>query len=307
MPRAARIDAPGAIQHVTVRGIEKRNIFLDDIDRENFIERLERLLVEASTICFAWALMPNHAHLLLQTGSTPLSTLMARLGTGYARHFNTRHYRSGHLFQNRFHSALASDEVHLRNSVRYIHLNPLRAGLVLDMSHLERYPWTGLSALWGHHPRGFQAVEPVLRWFDDHPERARLALRRWMMESITKSGDAVGAGPDLERAEAPTGSTPEAQVAALGVRVWSIGLLTEWVCTATGADEGEVHAGLRTAAAANARAIVAHLAMSELGHRVDAVGKALGLSESGVSRARRRGLRLSEARNLSLPKASRRS
>ena len=88
MPRKARIDAPGALHHIIVRGIERRKIFYDNADRDNFLERLGSVLTETSTPCFAWALIPNHLHLLLRTGSTPIATVMRRLLTGYAVTFN---------------------------------------------------------------------------------------------------------------------------------------------------------------------------------------------------------------------------
>ena len=88
MPRKARIDAPGALHHIIVRGIEKRNIFRSDYDRQNFLKRLSVLIPETKTDCFAWALMSNHVHLLLRTGSSPISVLMNRILTGYAGWFN---------------------------------------------------------------------------------------------------------------------------------------------------------------------------------------------------------------------------
>ena len=84
MPRKARIDAPGALHHIIVRGIERRRIFSDDQDRDNFIERLGDIVTETKTFCFAWALIPNHAHILFRTGQTGLATVMRRLLTGYA-------------------------------------------------------------------------------------------------------------------------------------------------------------------------------------------------------------------------------
>ena len=102
MPRKARIDAPGALHHIICRGIERRKIFDDDADRENFLERLGIILKETSTPCYAWALIPNYVHLLLRTGKVPISTVMRRLLTGYSVSFNRRHRRHGHLFQNRF-------------------------------------------------------------------------------------------------------------------------------------------------------------------------------------------------------------
>ena len=98
MPRKARIDAPGALHHIIVRGIERRWIFSDDKDRDNFVDRLGDIVTETETFCFGWALIPNHVHLLLRTGKTSLSTVMRRLLTGYAVSYNRRHRRYGHLF-----------------------------------------------------------------------------------------------------------------------------------------------------------------------------------------------------------------
>jgi len=83
MPRKARIDAPGAFHHVIIRGIERRKIFRSDYDRKNFIKRLQKLIPDTQTDCFAWALIPNHVHLILKTGLIPISVLMSRLLTGH--------------------------------------------------------------------------------------------------------------------------------------------------------------------------------------------------------------------------------
>jgi REP element-mobilizing transposase RayT len=99
MPRKARIDAPGALHHLIILGIERRRLFTDDQDRDNFVERLGDIVTETQTSCFARALIPNHAHILLQTGQTPLATVMRRLLTGYAVSYNRRHRRHGHLFK----------------------------------------------------------------------------------------------------------------------------------------------------------------------------------------------------------------
>jgi REP element-mobilizing transposase RayT len=104
MPHKACIDASGALHHIIVRGIERRRIFLDGQDRDNFIERLDDIVTETKTFCFAWALLPNRVHILLRTGPTTLATVMRRLLTGYAVSYNRRHRRLGHLFQNRYKS-----------------------------------------------------------------------------------------------------------------------------------------------------------------------------------------------------------
>ena len=98
MPRGARLDAPGTLHHIMVRGIEKRSIVSDDRDRKDFLSRMGALAVEMQTIVYAWALMDNHAHILLRSGNFGLPTFMRRLLSGYAIFHNRRHGRSGHLF-----------------------------------------------------------------------------------------------------------------------------------------------------------------------------------------------------------------
>jgi len=147
MPRQARLDAPGLLQHVMARGIERRKIFRNNKDRKSFLDRLAIILEETQTQCYAWSLIPNHFHLLLRTGTTPLSKVMRRLMTGYAVTFNKCHKRSGHLFQNRYKSVICEEEPYLMELIRYIHLNPLRAKVVKDLKELDKYPWTGHSTL----------------------------------------------------------------------------------------------------------------------------------------------------------------
>src|SRR5512136_2302918 len=143
MPRLARLDAPGVLHHIIIRGIERRKIFRDDRDRENFLERMGRLLVETKTGCYAWTFLENHAHFLLRTDKIPLATFMRRLLTGYVVSFNRRYKRHGHLLQNRYKSIVCQEDTYLQELVRYIHLNPLRARLVPDLRALDRYPWSG--------------------------------------------------------------------------------------------------------------------------------------------------------------------
>ena len=101
MPRQARLDAPGTLHHVMVRGIERTQIFRADADRADFVTRLAALAAQGAWTVYAWALLPNHAHLLVRTGQRPLPRSMRALLTGYAGAFNRHHHRVGHLFQNR--------------------------------------------------------------------------------------------------------------------------------------------------------------------------------------------------------------
>jgi REP element-mobilizing transposase RayT len=167
MPRKARIDAPWALHHVITRGIERRKIFRSDDDRANFVQRLAELLPETNTDCFAWALLDNHAHMLLRTGSVAGSVFMNRLLTGYAGWFNRKYRRHGQLFQNRYQSILCQEDPYLKELVRYIHLNPMRAGLVADMGELEAYPWCGHGVLMNKSVKPWQNIDDVLGLFSD--------------------------------------------------------------------------------------------------------------------------------------------
>ena len=160
MPRQPRLDAPGLLQHVMARGIERREIFRDDKDRKSFLERFAIILEETQTQCYAWALIPNHFHLLLRTGPTPLSKVMRRLMTGFAVTFNKRHKRSGHLFQNRYKSIVCEEDPYLLELICYIHLNPLRAKLVQDLKELDKYPWAGHSYILGKKKNPLLPKEP---------------------------------------------------------------------------------------------------------------------------------------------------
>jgi REP element-mobilizing transposase RayT len=196
MPRKARIDAPGALHHIIVRGIEKRQIFKDDKDRHQFIRRLDDVLTETETPIYAWALMPNHSHFLLKTGLTPIATIMRRLLTGYAGYFNRRHRRHGHLFQNRYKSILCQEEAYFRELVRYIHLNPLRARLVEDIKALDKYPYSGHSAVLGSVTRDWQQVDYVLGFFGKTKSAARRAYRHFVEKGISQGRrhDLTGGG-----------------------------------------------------------------------------------------------------------------
>ena len=184
MPRKARIDAPGALHHIIIRGIEQRQIFRDNHDRDQFVQRLADNLSDTETPCYAWALIPNHVHLLLKTGLTPIATIMRRLLTGHAVYFNRRHRRYGHLFQNRYKSILCQEEPYLRELVRYIHLNPLRAKLVEDIRALDKYPYSGHSAVVGKVNRDWQQIDDVLEFFGIRKSDARKAYLQFVKKGI---------------------------------------------------------------------------------------------------------------------------
>jgi putative transposase len=192
MVRQARLDTPGVLHHVMARGIERRPIFIDDRDRDEFVRRLSDLALEGKLIIYAWSLMPNHFHLLVRTGKISLSRSMRSLLTGYAGYFNRRHRRHGHVFQNRFKSIICEEEPYFLELVRYLHLNPLRAGVVKDLKGLDRYPYTGHSVLAGRIDRSWQDTEDVWSRFGGTCREAAKSYRAFVSDGVGQ-----GRRPDL--------------------------------------------------------------------------------------------------------------
>lgn len=196
MPRKSRIDAPGALNHIIARGINRRKIFQNNRDRDDLLSRLGNILKETQAACLGWALLPNHFHLLLRTGALPISSVMRRLLTGYAVSYNMRHGRSGHLFQNRYKSVLCQENPYLLELVRYIHLNPLRAGIIDDIRSLDKYRYCGHSVIIGTYKNDWQDADYVLGLFASTSAAARRRYKQFVEKGIDegKRSDLIGGG-----------------------------------------------------------------------------------------------------------------
>lgn len=129
---------------MVARGIEGREIFRDKKEREEFLRWLSEELIKGKGQLFAWSLISNHFHLLLRPRGMPLATMMRCLLTGYAVWYNRRHARNGHLFQNRNKSIVVEEDSYFLELVRPIHLNPVRAGMLGQLSELDRLPHTAM-------------------------------------------------------------------------------------------------------------------------------------------------------------------
>jgi len=316
MPRQARLDAPGTLHHVMVRGIERTTIFRDDRDRADFVARLAGLAEHGALSVYAWALLPNHAHVLLRTGPRPLARSMRSLLTGYAGAFNRRHKRVGHLFQNRYRSIVVEEEPYLLELVRYLHLNPLRAKVVTGLRALDRYPWSGHSALLGNVPRPWQDTRTILSQFGPTPRRAWTAYRAFVADGSpqghrrdlqgggllrslggwggltalrrgreTYLGDARVLGSSdfveqLQREAASPFPPPPA---------WSLETLRARVCAHVGTTPAALQGGGRLPAVTRARAGIAYLWVEFLGRPGRPLGPGLGLHPAAVYPAARRG------------------
>jgi len=151
MARALRIQFEGAVYHITSRGNERREIFKDDADRVRFLEILELSLNTYQVLLYSYILMENHYHLLVETPQGNISEFMRHFNITYTSYYNRRHNRVGHLYQGRYKSILVDKDSYLTILSRYMHLNPIRVGEIIDWTvrekgnYLKGYPWSSIS------------------------------------------------------------------------------------------------------------------------------------------------------------------
>lgn len=333
MPRLARLDAPGVLHHIMIRGIERRVIFRSDQDRRDFLKRLAVLLPESQTQCYAWVLMKNHVHLLLRSGVSGISQLMRRLLTGYAVYFNRRYRRHGQLFQNRFKSIICQEEVYFKELVRYIHLNPVRAKVVGDIGTLNRYPFCGHSALMGKQKRPWQQNDYVLSYFGKSVSDARKSYLEY-----AKSGFAQGRRPELTggglikglggwkavrkiRLKGQDRVKSDARILGdsdfvtkmleeanekldrhyeLKSRGYDLAKVEERVAEIFGIERDVIYSRGRRQQQMQARSLFCHWAVDELGMSRTEIARCLGMTQPGVGYAVNRGAQIAQSMNYKL-------
>jgi putative transposase len=181
VPRPLREQAPGCIYHITARGNRGQEIFSRRADYLCFLALLTAGVERFEWRCHAYCLMPNHFHLLIETPEPNLSRGMQWLNGRYAQLFNQTYGYNGHLFQGRFYSGLVESNHHLLELVRYILLNPVRAGLSADAGGWE---WSSFLSFVGKvaRPR-FLTTDWIMRQFGPELGKARNALQRFMLDA----------------------------------------------------------------------------------------------------------------------------
>jgi hypothetical protein len=275
------------------------------------------LLVETDTDCFAWALIPNHFHLLLRANRLELKQFMRRLLTGYAINFNTRHNRSGHVFQNRYKSIVCEEETYLLELVRYIHLNPLRAKIVPDLVALSEFRWCGHSVLMGNQELPGQGVEEILTRFGTNLGQSRQSYSDFVRDGAIRGrrDDLVGGGlhrsmmmqmerqDDLEisdnrvlgRAVFVERLRHEESLREKMMSGMSLQELADRVEAFFNFEKNSIKRRSKNQQVKAARDVYCYMAVRILRYRGTHAGEILGIGRSAVSHAVRRGERIIEA------------
>jgi putative transposase len=182
MARPLRLEFPGALYHVISRGNERGPIFVDDLDRADFLNLLGSVIRKEAFRLHAYCLLGNHYHFLLETPVGKLSRGMHSLNARYAQRFNARHERCGHVFEGRFKAIIVEKEGHLLELQRYIVLNPVRAGLV---KRPEDWRWSSYRAMRGQIPApSWLEVASTLRQFGQRVTQARRAFVQFVEAGV---------------------------------------------------------------------------------------------------------------------------
>jgi len=187
MARPLRIEYPGAHYHITSRGNEQKDIFKSQRDREKFLEYLDSATTRYGAVIHAYCLMSNHYHLLLETPGGNLSEIMRHINGAYTTYFNVKRKRAGHLLQGRYKAILVEADEYLVELSRYIHLNPVRVGII---ERPEQYPWSSYLSYTGHSkPPAWLRPGFILGCFAKQIDDARKRYRTFVEDRLGKEYD----------------------------------------------------------------------------------------------------------------------
>jgi putative transposase len=316
MPRHPRLDAAGTVHHIIGRGITGTKAFSTKKDKTDFLLRVAERCKADGLIIYAWAVMDTHFHLLIRTGTTGISSIMRKILTGYSVNFNRRHKRYGHLFQNRFKSIICEEDPYLLELTRYIHLNPVRAGIVKDMDQLDVYPFTGHAAIMGFHDRPWQDKDGILFYFGKTETEARQRYRQFVEKGISmgKRLDLTGGGllrsqggwanvVSMRRRQSPeagddrvlgSGSfvgtilaeaeQKRSDILRLRTAISDLGSLAQGIADKEGVTLSDLLSGVRRRPVSRARRLLCQIALKKLGYSGASVARFLGVSTSLVNR-----------------------
>jgi len=279
MARRPRVFAPEVLYHVIVRGNHRQVTFRTPADYQAYLERLARYLSQCQVRLWAYCLMPNHVHLLAETGNQPLSTFMQRLQQSYTMYFNRTHRKVGHLFQGRYKAIICDKDAYLLTLIRYLHLNPVRAKLVKQP---DAYPYSGHTAYLTGRANDVLDPTPGLEAFG-----GRRAYRRFVREGMGEGHQPdyyavedqrfLGSEHFVEKWQSriPAASSPRPRQ--------SLSRALHAIATEVGMDVAELRSADRSWAVSQQRTKAAYLLIRQWGYRLSDVAAALHRDPATVS------------------------
>jgi REP-associated tyrosine transposase len=284
MGRPLRIEYPGAFYHVTARGNEQREIYKSVADRERFLGYLASATERYGAVVHVWCLMTNHYHLLMETPDGNLSRIMRHINGAYTNYFNTKRRRAGHLFQGRYKAILVDRDAYALELSRYIHLNPVRAGMCLRP---EEYAWSSYRNYVGQQAApGWLRREEVLGHFGGDEKRYQRFVEEGLKGEVASPLDEALASTILGGEKfvqeiialhlsgvSPSRDLPGLQ--QLSSR-WSIDDIVAAVESTMGAEKSL------------ARNVALYLCHRHSGAKLREIGERFGVGESAVSQGSRR-------------------
>lgn len=189
MPRRKRIRIPGALYHIFNRGVEKKNIFLDETDRIKFLDLINTTLKNFNFKIYAYVLMPNHFHLLLEDIDGNISQIMKIISENYTMYFNYKYKRVGHLFQDRYKSIIVEKKFFLKDLVRYIILNPIRAGIA---KNLNEYKWSSYYEYMGKNKKfHLTTTDWIYSYFNKDKNKAIILFKQYLVDKDDISAEII--------------------------------------------------------------------------------------------------------------------
>ena len=326
------MNIPGAIYHVITRGLNGTKIFRDGKDRKALLSRLSMVLEESKSQCYAWVLMSNHIHLLIRASEAPLSNVIRRILSGYAKAFNKRYKRRGYLYQNRFKSILCQEDRYFMELVRYIHLNPVRAGFIKTTEELEKYPYCGHGVIVGQNKKVFQEVGEVLLQFAQTRKAAIQKYKSFIEDGweegkrkdltgggllrsaggwqsimdLRKLGEhwrgddrILGDGEFVERMlkNADEMMRKKEKMQRLG---WDLDKLADYVCTITAVNKDQIRQKARGNTLSKTKSLIAYWGYYELGIKGAKIASYMNIRNPSVNYLIKLGKKIVEKENLIL-------